>query len=128
MAPRELVAPRASAAVLTMKGDGTTKWSYVSVNVTGEIMRVAEKEPISDRATCGLYWWRHGAEFVRCVEAMIEDDDRTNNEFYVAPAMKYCIMGGRGRVFEVAIENCGNVFHGLGTPEDLKAYLETMSS
>ena len=95
------------------------KWSFAKVNETGLVTEVAEKNPISDIATVGYYYWKKGSDFVKYAENMIEKDIRVNNEFYVCP------------VFNQAIEDCKEIrtfdipkMWGLGTPEDLKYYLE----
>lgn len=118
--PNKLVFPSGNedAAIVTMEGDGTNKWSYVET-AYGEVMRVAEKKPISDRATCGIYWFRKAKYFFDAVDAMILADDRTNGEFYVAPAFNHMPW----HTIEVPIEDFGGAFYGLGTPEDLKLYL-----
>ena len=36
------------------------KWSFVKTNSRGYIIEVAEKNPISNIATCGIYWYRKG--------------------------------------------------------------------
>jgi HAD superfamily hydrolase (TIGR01509 family) len=86
------------------------KWSFAKINESGLVTEVAEKNPISDIATVGYYYWKKGSDFVKYAEDMIEKDIRVNNEFYVCP------------VFNQAIED-GKMW-GLGTPEDLKYYLE----
>lgn len=119
-----LISTSADAAVLTMPGDGSKKWSYAQVDSRGTVTRVVEKEVISDRATCGLYWFRTGREFVRAADRMVLADDRVNGEFYVAPVLNYLRRSlSRQAVVEVKIEDHGGVFHGLGTPEDLEKYL-----
>ena len=36
------------------------KWSFVKVNSRGIAVEVAEKNPISNIATCGIYYYRKG--------------------------------------------------------------------
>jgi HAD superfamily hydrolase (TIGR01509 family) len=95
------------------------KWSFAKVDENGLVTEVAEKNPISDIATVGYYYWKNGSDFVKYAEQMIEKDIRVNNEFYVCP------------VFNQAIEDCKQIrtfntkaMWGLGTPEDLNYYLE----
>jgi dTDP-glucose pyrophosphorylase len=61
------------------------KWSFVKTNSRGYITEVAEKKPISNIATCGIYWYRRGSDFVKYAEQMIDKNIRVNNEFYIAP-------------------------------------------
>lgn len=94
------------------------KWSFVKV-VDGYVAEVAEKKPISDDATVGVYYWKHGSDFVTAAHAMIQANDRTNGEFYVAPAFNYAINNGvRIKPYQV------ETMYGLGTPEDLEFFLK----
>jgi len=95
------------------------KWSFAKVNDEGLVTEVAEKNPISDIATVGYYYWKHGSDFVKYAEQMIERDIRVNNEFYVCPVFNQAIEGGKKiRTFDIP------KMWGLGTPEDLNYYLE----
>jgi NDP-sugar pyrophosphorylase family protein len=93
------------------------KWSYVKTKEDGLVFEVAEKKVISNNATVGIYYYRHGRHFVKYAEQMIEKNIRVNNEFYVCP------------VFNEMIESCLTIgtypveaMVGLGTPEDLELY------
>tara|TARA_R100001594_G_scaffold105436_1_gene139995 strand:+ start:190 stop:906 length:717 start_codon:yes stop_codon:yes gene_type:complete len=95
------------------------KWSFVKTNSRGYITEVAEKKPISNIATCGIYWYRRGSDFVKYAEQMIEKDIRVNNEFYIAPVYNELIADGKTLIpFYV------HGMWGLGTPEDLRYFLE----
>jgi len=95
------------------------KWSFVKTNSRGFITEVAEKKPISDIATCGIYWYRKGSDFVQYAEQMIEKNIRVNDEFYIAPVYNELIEAGKTLIpFYV------HRMWGIGTPEDLKAYLK----
>lgn len=95
------------------------KWSFVKTNSRGYITEVAEKKPISNIATCGIYWYRKGSDFVKYADQMIEKNIRVNNEFYIAPVYNELIEDGKSLVpFYVS------KMHGLGTPEDLRFYLD----
>ena len=94
------------------------KWSFVKVNSRGYVTNVAEKNPISDIATCGIYWYRKGSNFVKYADKMIESDTRINGEFYIAPVYNELI--GEGKTLAPFYVN---KMHGLGTPEDLKKFI-----
>ena len=95
------------------------KWSFAKINDQGLVTEVAEKNPISDIATVGYYWWKKGSDFVKYAEQMISNDIRVNNEFYVCPVFNEAIADGKQiRTFDIP------KMWGLGTPEDLKHYLE----
>ena len=95
------------------------KWSFAKIDEQGLVTEVAEKNPISDIATVGYYYWKQGSDFVKYAEDMIEKDIRVNNEFYVCPVFNQAIEDGKEiRTFDIP------KMWGLGTPEDLKEYLE----
>jgi dTDP-glucose pyrophosphorylase len=95
------------------------KWSFAKVDENGLVTEVAEKNPISDIATVGYYYWKHGSDFVKYAEQMIEKNIRVNNEFYVCPVFNQAIEDYK----EIRTFNTTGMW-GLGTPEDLKYYLE----
>lgn len=94
------------------------KWSFVKIE-NGWIKQVAEKNPISNDATVGVYYWKKGSDFVTNAEDMIARNIRTNNEFYIAPIFNQKIEDG-GRIKPYQIDK----MWGIGTPEDLKYFLE----
>ena len=95
------------------------KWSYVKVGNDGFISEVAEKKPISDDATVGIYFWTKGSDYVKYAEQMIEKNIRTNNEFYVCPVFNEAIQDGK----KIRLKGIEKMW-GLGTPEDLNYFLE----
>ena len=100
--------------------DGSTKWSYARTRQR-RVLEVAEKRPISEYATVGIYYWSRTSDFLFSATSMIEADDRTIREFYVAPTYNYLIRDG-GHVTSYIIPAAS--FHSMGTPEDLAQYVE----
>jgi HAD superfamily hydrolase (TIGR01509 family) len=95
------------------------KWSFAKIDEYGYVTEVAEKNPISNIATVGVYYWAKGSDYIKYAEQMISKNIRTNNEFYVCPVFNEAISGGK-KIKTFNIEK----MWGLGTPEDLKYYLE----
>ena len=95
------------------------KWSFAKVNKDGLVTEVAEKNPISDIATVGYYYWKKGSDFVKYAEEMINENIRVNNEFYVCPVFNQAIKDDK----KIRTYNISKMW-GLGTPEDLKNFLE----
>tara|TARA_Y100000361_G_scaffold153703_1_gene176256 strand:+ start:985 stop:2349 length:1365 start_codon:yes stop_codon:yes gene_type:complete len=108
----------ADGGIVTFKATHP-KWSFAKINEKGLVTEVAEKNPISDIATVGYYYWKHGSDFVKYAEQMIKKEIRVNNEFYVCPVFNEAI----GDKKEIRTFNINKMW-GLGTPEDLKYYLE----
>jgi len=108
----------ADGGIVTFKATHP-KWSFAEVDEHGIVRKVAEKDPISDNATVGFYYWKKGSDFVKYAEQMIERDIRVNNEFYVCPVFNQAIEDNKIiRTYQA------NEMWGLGTPEDLSYYLE----
>jgi beta-phosphoglucomutase-like phosphatase (HAD superfamily)/dTDP-glucose pyrophosphorylase len=95
------------------------KWSYAKLGDDGFVSEVAEKRPISNLATVGIYYWRHGSDYVKYAEQMISKNIRTNNEFYVCPVFNEAIQDGK----KIRIKNVERMW-GIGTPEDLNYFLD----
>lgn len=98
------------------------KWSFVKLDNEENIVEVAEKKVISNKATVGVYYFSEGCKFVEGAFNMIEKDIRINNEFYVCPVYNELIMNGK--VIKIT-EILSTQMHGLGTPEDLNIYKES---
>jgi HAD superfamily hydrolase (TIGR01509 family) len=114
----KMIEQKVDGGILTFKATHP-KWSFAKVDEYGYVTEVAEKNPISDIATVGVYYWAKGSDYVKYAEQMISKDIRTNGEFYTCPT------------FNEAIADCKKIktfniekMWGLGTPEDLKYYLE----
>jgi dTDP-glucose pyrophosphorylase len=95
------------------------KWSYAKTNDQGFVTEVAEKKPISENATVGIYFWKKGKDYVECAKSMIEKNIRVNNEFYVCPVYNEAILK-HAKIKTFHIEK----MWGLGTPEDLDTFLK----
>jgi len=95
------------------------KWSFVKLDDNGFVTEVAEKNPISDIATVGIYFWKKGSDYVKYAEKMIEKNVRINNEFYVCPVFNQAIEDGK-KIITHQIDK----MLGLGTPEDLNNFLK----
>ena len=94
------------------------KWSFAKIDEQGLVTEVAEKKPISNIATVGYYYWKHGSDFVKYAEQMIDKNDRVNGEFYVCPTFNHAIADGK----QIRTFNAEEMW-GLGTPTDLEYYL-----
>ncbi len=106
------------AGILTFKSTHP-KWSFAKVDENNFVTEVAEKNPISDIATVGIYYWKKGSDYVKYAEQMINENIRFNNEFYVCPVFNQAIKDGKKvKIFEI------EKMWGIGTPEDLNRFLE----
>lgn len=117
----DMTARKLNGSMLTMKADDP-KWSYAKINDVGLVSEVVEKVVISDEATVGIYNFEKGSDFCHYADFMIEQDLRSNGEFYVAPV--YSFMANKGQ--NIGVYNIGkeaNGMYGLGIPSDLNLFL-----
>ena len=114
----KMLETKADGGIVTFKATHP-KWSFAKIDELGNVTHVAEKNPISDLATAGFYYWKHGSDFVKYANEMIKKEVRVNGEFYVCPVFNQAIEDSKIiRTFNI------DKMWGLGTPEDLKYYLE----
>lgn len=106
----------ADAGIVTFTATNS-KWSFAKVDNNGKVIEVAEKNPISNIATVGIYYWKHGSDYVKYAKQMIDKNIRVNGEFYVCPVFNEVIVDGK-IVKTYHVEN----MWGLGTPEDLEIF------
>lgn len=99
------------------------KWSYAKTDENGKVVEVAEKNPISENATVGVYYWKSGKDYVKYANQMIDADIRVNNEFYVCPVYNEALKDNKN----VIIHEIEKMW-GIGTPEDLESFLEDYKS
>jgi dTDP-glucose pyrophosphorylase len=114
----EMQERNADGGIVTFKATHP-KWSFAKVDDNGLVTEVAEKNPISDNATVGYYYWKHGSDFVKYAQQMIEKNIRVNNEFYVCPVFNEAIDDNK----QIRTHEAKGMW-GLGTPEDLEYYLK----
>lgn len=96
------------------------KWSFAKLNANGLVTEVKEKVVISEYATVGIYLYAKGQDFINSAIDMIIENDRVNNEFYTCPTYNYAINEGK----KIGIYNIEfKQMHGIGTPKDLKIFL-----
>jgi len=107
----------ADGLILCFK-DTDPKWSFARIGNNGYVTDVAEKDPISDNATAGMYIWKRGEDFVSAAKSMILKNIRVNNEFYLCPTYNENISAGQ----KISISTVDSM-DGVGTPEDLEEYI-----
>ena len=92
--------------------------SYAVVDQNNLVKLVKEKEVISNLSTNGLHYWKKARYFFESLKDMINNDDRKNGEFYIAPTYNYLIS----KSYRIGIFMFNEHFP-TGTPDQLKYYL-----
>ena len=70
------------------------RFSYVLIE-DDRVVEAAEKDPISNTATAGIYWFRKSSEFVTAALEMIRKRAATNGNYYVCPVFNEMILAGK---------------------------------
>ncbi len=126
MAHIDAVRPHGSILTFPVTDPADTRWSFVmtgcATETYSEVRRVVEKEHVSDEATCGAYYFASWGILRAAICAMVAAKDRTNNEFYLAPAYNYV----EGLVTAFRID--ASEFSSLGTPELLAEWCDLHGS
>lgn len=100
------------------------KWSYVSLDQDGYVIQSKEKEVISNICNVGVFYFKHGKDFVEAADDLIHRNERVGGEFYVAPSMNFIVKMG-GKILNYPISN--QAFLPMGIPEDLNRFVTFMS-
>lgn len=108
----------ADAGVLTFESVHP-RWSYVRLDEQGCVVETAEKRPISRNAIAGLYYFRHGKDFVEAAMRSIQKDANVDGSFYIAPTLNELILMGK-TVRTVKVDN--QRYHTLYTPQKIRDY------
>lgn len=96
------------------------RYSFARINEVGDVVETAEKKAISNLATTGMYYFKHGHDFVNVVEKMISENNLYNNEFYVAPCYNELITIGK-KIKTILVDK--NFV--MGTPEELNIFIKS---
>lgn len=68
------------------------RYSYVRLNELGQVIEASEKNPISNYATTGFYWFKKGRYFVEAAKSSIRKDARVNDKFFICPTFNQLIL------------------------------------
>lgn len=112
----------ADAGVVTVESVHP-RWSYVRLDEQGLVVETAEKRPISRNAIAGLYYFRHGKDFVDAAMRSIQKGSSVNGNFYIAPTLNELILQGR-KIRTVKVHT--SRYHTFYTPQKIKEYEETL--
>ena len=106
--------------ILTFKSN-SSGYSYAKMNDQGYVQETAEKKAISDNACVGIYAFTKGSDFVSYANEMINENNTTKGEFYIAPLYNYFIKSGKKIVTRSV-----NKMHIFGTPEEYYFYKDNV--
>ena len=97
-------------------------YGWAETTSHGDIRRISCKTPLgedvrNDAGITGAFWFREARFFLEAADALIAQDRRTNNEFYVDAAIQVLLeQGRRAKVFDV------EHYISYGNPDDVRTY------
>lgn len=94
------------------------RYSYAQTDASGNVIRTAEKEVISNHALCGAYFFASGKGFVNVAHKLLNEPAFTKPEYYLSLLYNYLIKNGEPVRLATLDE-----YYSYGTPEELKRYL-----
>jgi len=68
------------------------RYSYLKLDQDNLVIEAAEKNPISNNATVGFYWFKVGSEFVSGAKNLIRKEASVNGAFYICPVFNEFIL------------------------------------
>ena len=95
-----------------------TRYSYAALGENGYVTKTAEKEPISNHALCGAYFFSTGKRFKQVAHQLLNEPEFKKPEYYVSLLYNYLLKAGE-KVQLASMEE----YYSYGTPEELKRYL-----
>ena len=93
------------------------QWSFVlpENDMSNKVVKTTEKERISSLCSSGLYYFKQTEDFLKVFDEIVKKNDRSKNEYYIAPMYNYLIREGKDiRYAKITLEDI--VF--CGTPAD----------
>jgi len=95
------------------------RWSYIRLDNEQRVVEAAEKKPISNNATAGVYYYKHAFYFIESAKTMIMKNASHNGKYYICPTFNQLVLDGR------CIDACEISFmdyHTLSHPQDLESF------
>jgi hypothetical protein len=76
------------------------------------------KKVISDLSSIGLYYFKSSKDFLDYSKKMVNENIRTNNEFYVCPLYNLLINDGK-KINTLLFDKCNSI----GTPNEINEFI-----
>lgn len=94
------------------------RWSYARI-ADGQVVQTAEKNPISNHAIAGYYYFLNAALFFECAFQTIKNDVKLDGNYYTSPVINEYVLRNK-KVLNYQIET--SQYHSFYSPQMLKEY------
>jgi len=100
-------------------------YSYVRLDDENIVHEAAQRRPISQDATAGIFWFSKTSDFINGAKSMIKKDCVVDGSFYIAPVFNELILRGHTvGVYRLGSEN----YIPLKTNEQLQRHISNTST
>lgn len=94
------------------------RWSYIRTE-HDYVIEAAEKRPISRHAIAGVYYFRHGYEFVESAKDAIIKESTYNGQYYLSAALNQMILKNKKIGYDTVP---GEVYHSFYSTKRIEIY------
>ena len=96
------------------------RWSFIRVS-DDKVVETAEKNPISNKAIAGFYYFKKAQDFIDGAFNVIKFDDNFNGSYYTSSVYNQLILKGK----EIGFYHIdSNLYHSFYSPQKLKEFEE----
>ena len=96
------------------------RWSFAKIE-NNQVVQTAEKNPISDNAIAGYYYFKNADDFFNCAFECILKDVQLDGKFYISPVINEYILKNK-KVLNYSIET--NKYHSFYSPQMINEYVK----
>lgn len=113
------------------KGDGGMitfnavhpRWSFVRLT-NEKVVETAEKNPISNNAIAGFYYFKKASDFIEGAFNVIKFDDNFNGNYYISSVYNQLILKNKElTTFKISAQH----YHSFYSPQKLKEFEEYLT-
>ena len=100
----------------------TGKWSYAELGVGDTVLRLKEKDPFTDTAVAGLFYFASSKKFLETLEFMQHPNYGHGEEYFISPLIQ--VMAWRYKVYfkYFYIDKMWS----LGTSEEIQEFIDNV--
>lgn len=97
------------------------RWSFAKIE-NGTVVQTAEKNPISNNAIAGYYYFKNAGQFMEAAYQTILNDVQLDGNYFISPVINQFILN-QGTVLNYGIEKAS--YHSFYSPQMINDYLNT---
>ncbi len=96
------------------------RWSFAKIE-NNQVVQTAEKNPISNNAIAGYYYFKNSDDFFKCAFECILKDVQLDGKFYISPVINEYILKNK-KVLNYQIEKTN--YHSFYSPQMINEYIK----